>query len=164
MIERDRMTLYCDDWRHLTPSAHVQACPAVDLVIRTSGESRLSDFLLLQSSTAYLHFSDALWPAFSFYDMLDAFTSFQRMAPTLACLRTSCADAGPKSWHHACTDTAVRVGLACNAERCQPCGWIAKQTSCGGKALCKPGGATSEGSEGTQGCVFCRGTSLCQAL
>jgi undecaprenyl diphosphate synthase len=44
---------------HSTPSA-----PDVDLVIRTGGEQRLSDFLLWESAYAELHFTDCLWPDF----------------------------------------------------------------------------------------------------
>ena len=38
------------------------ALPDVDLMIRTGGEQRLSDFLLLESAYAELYFTDALWP------------------------------------------------------------------------------------------------------
>ena len=65
----------------------------MDLLVRTSGESRLSDFLLLQSSTAYLHFAAALWPDFTFGDMLDALAAYQRAAPALANLRAVCKTA-----------------------------------------------------------------------
>lgn len=61
----------------------LQGCPPVDLMIRTSGETRLSDFLLPQSSHATLCFSAALWPDFSFLDMLGALAQYQRDAPTL---------------------------------------------------------------------------------
>jgi undecaprenyl diphosphate synthase len=44
---------------HSTPPA-----PDVDLVIRTGGEQRLSDFLLWESAYAELHFTDCLWPDF----------------------------------------------------------------------------------------------------
>ena len=37
---------------------------AVDLVIRTSGEKRLSNFLLWESAYAELHFADVCWPEF----------------------------------------------------------------------------------------------------
>lgn len=52
-------------------------------MIRTSGETRLSDFLLPQSSHATLCFSAALWPDFSFLDMLAALAQYQRDGPTL---------------------------------------------------------------------------------
>lgn len=42
--------------------------PDVDLVIRTGGEKRLSNFLLWQSSYAELYFCDILWPDFSVGD------------------------------------------------------------------------------------------------
>ncbi|WIA43777.1 hypothetical protein OEZ86_010200 [Tetradesmus obliquus] len=43
---------------------HTRDCPPVDLLIRTSGEQRLSDFLLWQSSYALLHWERCLWPEF----------------------------------------------------------------------------------------------------
>jgi undecaprenyl diphosphate synthase len=38
--------------------------PAVDVLVRTSGEQRVSNFLLWQSAGAKIHFSDAPWPDF----------------------------------------------------------------------------------------------------
>lgn len=70
----------------------MQGCPHVDLVIRTSGETRLSDFLLQQSSAASLHFTSALWPDFSFTDLLAALCQFQREAPLVAALASAAAD------------------------------------------------------------------------
>lgn len=46
--------------------------PDVDLVIRTSGEQRLSDFLLWESAYAELLFVDRLWPDFSGQDLRSA--------------------------------------------------------------------------------------------
>jgi undecaprenyl diphosphate synthase len=48
----------------------------VDLVIRTSGEKRLSDFLLWESAYAELHFTDRMWPDFGREDLAEALTSF----------------------------------------------------------------------------------------
>jgi len=48
-----------------------------DLIIRTSGEMRLSGFLLWQSVHSELYFCDALWPAFRKIDFLRAIRSFQ---------------------------------------------------------------------------------------
>lgn len=48
----------------------------VDLVIRTSGEKRLSDFLLWESAYAELHFTDRMWPDFEARDLAEALTSF----------------------------------------------------------------------------------------
>jgi undecaprenyl diphosphate synthase len=49
----------------------------VDLVIRTSGERRLSDFLLWESAYAELYFTDRLWPDFDASDLREALASFQ---------------------------------------------------------------------------------------
>jgi undecaprenyl diphosphate synthase len=50
----------------------------VDLVIRTSGEKRLSDFLLWESAYAELHFTERMWPEFGCEDLAEALTSFHR--------------------------------------------------------------------------------------
>jgi len=51
--------------------------PAVDLLIRTGGEKRLSNFLLWDLSYAELFFSEKLWPDFTRSDLFDGITSFQ---------------------------------------------------------------------------------------
>jgi short-chain Z-isoprenyl diphosphate synthase len=50
--------------------------PDPDLVIRTSGESRLSNFLLWQSAYSELYFCEAYWPAFREIDFLRALRSY----------------------------------------------------------------------------------------
>jgi undecaprenyl diphosphate synthase len=50
--------------------------PDVDLVIRTSGEQRLSDFLLWESAYAELHFTPRHWPDFDAGDLAAALRSF----------------------------------------------------------------------------------------
>jgi undecaprenyl diphosphate synthase len=50
----------------------------VDLVIRTSGEKRLSDFLLWESAYAELHFTERMWPDFDAEDLAAALTSFHQ--------------------------------------------------------------------------------------
>ena len=51
--------------------------PDPDLIIRTSGEIRLSGFLLWQSAHSEYYFTDVLWPAFRKVDFLRALRSFQ---------------------------------------------------------------------------------------
>ncbi|MCB1156818.1 MAG: isoprenyl transferase [Leptospiraceae bacterium] len=46
--------------------------PPVDLLIRTAGERRLSNFLLWQSAYAELYFTETLWPDFNKENLLDA--------------------------------------------------------------------------------------------
>lgn len=48
----------------------------VDLLIRSGGERRLSDFLLLECAYAELHFTDVLWPDFTAQDFADAIEAF----------------------------------------------------------------------------------------
>lgn len=52
---------------------HVQD---VDLIIRTSGEQRLSNFLLWQSAYAELHFTEVLWPEFKREHFVEAIESY----------------------------------------------------------------------------------------
>jgi|TARA_B100000768_G_scaffold18832_2_gene17014 undecaprenyl diphosphate synthase len=52
--------------------------PNVDLLIRTGGEFRISNFLLWQIAYAELYFSDILWPDFRKEDFFNAITSYQK--------------------------------------------------------------------------------------
>lgn len=52
------------DWTLIAQHLYTHDLPDPDLVIRTSGESRLSNFLLLQSAYAEMYFSEVLWPDF----------------------------------------------------------------------------------------------------
>ena len=51
--------------------------PDVDLMIRTSGEKRISNFLLWQSAYAELYFSDELWPDFKTEHLMIAINDYQ---------------------------------------------------------------------------------------
>jgi len=51
--------------------------PDVDLMIRTSGEKRISNFLLWQSAYAELYFSDKLWPDFKSEHLLNAIEDYK---------------------------------------------------------------------------------------
>lgn len=52
--------------------------PPVDLLIRTSGEIRLSDFLTWQAGFCPLVFTETLWPAMNVWSLLKAFIIYQR--------------------------------------------------------------------------------------
>ena len=52
--------------------------PDPDLVIRTSGEERISNFLLWQIAYSELHFTDVHWPSFSRQDLYEAIDSYQK--------------------------------------------------------------------------------------
>jgi short-chain Z-isoprenyl diphosphate synthase len=66
-------TLEVDD---IAEHLYTRGQPDPDLVIRTSGEQRLSGFLLWQSVHSEFYFCDALWPAFRKVDFLRALRSY----------------------------------------------------------------------------------------
>ncbi len=49
-----------------------------ELIIRTSGEQRLSNFLIWQSAYSEFYFSDKLWPDFTFEDLEKAINAYQK--------------------------------------------------------------------------------------
>jgi undecaprenyl diphosphate synthase len=57
---------------------YTQDLPEVDLLIRTSGEHRISNFLLWQIAYAELYFTDILWPDFKEDDLYEAIISYQK--------------------------------------------------------------------------------------
>lgn len=56
---------------------YTETCPPVDLMIRPSGELRLSNFLLFQSAYAELYFSNILWPDFNSNELYKAIVEYQ---------------------------------------------------------------------------------------
>ena len=52
--------------------------PDPDLVVRTSGEYRVSNYLLWESAYSEFVFTDVLWPDFRRADLFDAIVEFQR--------------------------------------------------------------------------------------
>jgi len=56
---------------------YTQNLPDVDLLIRTSGEQRISNFLLWQIAYAELYFTDVLWPDFKKQNLYEALINFQ---------------------------------------------------------------------------------------
>lgn len=69
------------DWTTFSRFLWTTDIPDPDLIIRTSGESRLSNFLLLQGAYAELYFTEALWPDFDEAELekaLDFFASRER--------------------------------------------------------------------------------------
>ncbi len=72
LTELARTLTTADVARHLYTAGQ----PDPDLVIRTSGEQRLSNFLLWQSAYSELYFCEAYWPAFREVDFLRALRSY----------------------------------------------------------------------------------------
>lgn len=61
-------------------NSHLYTCfmPEVDLLIRTSGEFRLSNFMLWQCAYAELYFTDTYWPDFDTQELDKALASYQK--------------------------------------------------------------------------------------
>ncbi len=71
------------DANHLTPEQfegylYSAGIPDPDLIIRPSGEIRVSNFLLWQSAYAEFYFTDVLWPDFTKEELLKALAEYQR--------------------------------------------------------------------------------------
>jgi short-chain Z-isoprenyl diphosphate synthase len=64
--------------REIESHLYLKGLPEPELIIRTSGEVRLSGFLLWQSVYSEYYFCDAYWPAFRKIDFLRAIRSFQQ--------------------------------------------------------------------------------------
>jgi undecaprenyl diphosphate synthase len=64
------------DEKRFTHSLSSREVPDPDLIIRTAGEQRLSNFLLWQAAYAELHFCPRLWPDFDESDLLEALDDF----------------------------------------------------------------------------------------
>ena len=60
----------------VSEALYTAGCPDPDLLIRTSGEQRLSNFLLWQAAYAELWFTEKLWPEFSEDDLDEALKWF----------------------------------------------------------------------------------------
>jgi short-chain Z-isoprenyl diphosphate synthase len=64
------------DVEHITEHLYTAGQPEPDLIIRTSGEQRLSGFLLWQSAHSEFYFCEAYWPAFRRIDFLRALRNY----------------------------------------------------------------------------------------
>jgi short-chain Z-isoprenyl diphosphate synthase len=64
------------DVEHIAEHLYTRGQPDPDLVIRTSGEQRLSGFLLWQSAHSEFHFCEAYWPDFRRVDFLRALREY----------------------------------------------------------------------------------------
>lgn len=62
----------------LNAHLYTQSLPDVDLLIRTSGEQRISNFLLWQIAYAELYFTPVLWPDFTKQHLSDAIIEYQK--------------------------------------------------------------------------------------
>src|SRR5689334_7513521 len=66
------------DEDQIATSLYTASCPDPDLLIRTSGEMRISNFLLWQIAYAELYVTETLWPDFTRTDLLQAVLEYQK--------------------------------------------------------------------------------------
>lgn len=77
-IKTDQLTIADISESTINEHLYTHDLPDVDLVIRTSGEQRISNFLLWQLAYAELYFTDVLWPDFREKDLHEAIISYQK--------------------------------------------------------------------------------------
>jgi undecaprenyl diphosphate synthase len=87
-LTRDSFTRLMNEVTHAGPVRDV------DLLIRTGGEQRLSDFLLWECAYAELYFTDVMWPEFSPADLLAAVREFHARDRRYGGVQESVAAAG----------------------------------------------------------------------
>ncbi len=75
LIEQGKSKITEEDIEANLYTAH---CPPPDLIVRTAGEIRTSNFLLWQGAYSELYFTDVLWPDFSEEDVDKAVEAFYR--------------------------------------------------------------------------------------
>jgi undecaprenyl diphosphate synthase len=80
--------------RMMNEVTHAGPVRDVDLLIRTGGEQRLSDFLLWECAYAELYFTDRMWPDFTPADLLAAVREFHARDRRFGGVQTTVAAAG----------------------------------------------------------------------
>jgi len=66
------------DEKAISQHLYTRGLPELDLLIRTSGEMRLSNFLLWQAAYAEIYVTNTLWPDFRGSELLEAIEAFQK--------------------------------------------------------------------------------------
>ncbi|XP_044740541.1 dehydrodolichyl diphosphate synthase complex subunit DHDDS-like [Chrysoperla carnea] len=87
-VKKDLITVDDIDEELLSQCMYLSQSPEPDILIRTSGEIRLSDFLLWQLGGTELHFTNVLWPEFNLWHLLMAVFLYQRKYYSLQAIHT----------------------------------------------------------------------------
>ena len=77
-IQDNRLICKTIDEKTIQKYLYTSGMPDPDLIIRTSGEERLSNFLLWQCAYSELWFSDIKWPDFKEENLLEAISDYQK--------------------------------------------------------------------------------------
>jgi undecaprenyl diphosphate synthase len=77
-VRQNGMSAFHADEQTISEHLYTAGLPDPDLLIRTSGEMRVSNFLLWQIAYAEMYVTETLWPDFSRARLLEALTDFQK--------------------------------------------------------------------------------------
>jgi undecaprenyl diphosphate synthase len=77
-VEKHEITVDDIDDQLFSSHLYTKACPDPDLLIRTSGEKRISNFLLWQLSYAEFYFTEKFWPDFNEVEFHNALNDFAK--------------------------------------------------------------------------------------
>src|SRR5271156_3511479 len=77
-VRENGMSAFQADEQTISEHLYTAGLPDPDLLIRTSGEMRVSNFLLWQIAYAEMYVTETLWPDFSRAKLLEALTDFQK--------------------------------------------------------------------------------------
>ena len=77
-IEAKELAIDDIDEETISQNLYTEGMPDPDLIIRTSGEERLSGFLLWQSAYSELYFTEIYWPAFRIIDFWRTIRIYQQ--------------------------------------------------------------------------------------
>ncbi len=75
-LQREGKKEICEE--DISNSLYTSASPELDMIVRTGGDIRISNFLLWQAAYAEFYFTDILWPDFSKTDVDEAIKEFNR--------------------------------------------------------------------------------------
>ena len=78
LVKNNLISLENIDESVINEHLYTRKLPDVDLLIRTSGERRISNFLLWQIAYAELYFTDVFWPDFREQNLINALLSYQQ--------------------------------------------------------------------------------------
>ncbi len=78
MLKEGQITPEQIDETLISDHLYTRGMPDPDLIIRTSGEKRLSNFLIWQSAYAEFYFTDVLWPDFRKMEFIEGILDYQK--------------------------------------------------------------------------------------
>ncbi len=78
LVQNGELNIKDIDEKKFSDMLYTKGMPDPDLLIRTSGEKRISNFLLWQLSYSEFYFSDTLWPDFSKQELVDIIDNYKK--------------------------------------------------------------------------------------